>query len=158
VLALGAVVLNATLVDDGLARRRKSRLVATIDGKRFKGWKRATGGVYSMASFSAQGSTRPRRGISRTLAVACAGVDIAAVPLPVTPTPTFCTAVYDELNIRTGAFKAWASLGMEVTVTSFDGSRLVGAFRGTVQPADPVDAPVTVENGTFNVSVLNVGV
>ena len=47
---------------------------------------------------------------------------------------------------------------MAVTLTEFDGSRPIGTFRGVIQPADPVDAPLTVENGTFNLSVLDVGV
>jgi hypothetical protein len=157
-LALGGAVFTGTLVDDALARRRKARLVASVDGKRFKGWKRAIQGTYSTVSFSAGGSTRPKRGISRTLVVDCAGVNVAAVPLPVTPTPDRCTGIYTELNIRTGDFKAWSSPGMAVTVSAFDGSRLVGTFSGVIQPADPADAPLAVENGTFNLPVLDVGV
>jgi hypothetical protein len=153
-----AVVLAVPLLDDAQARRPRARLSASVDGKRFKAWKRGLTGIYSTASFSAGGSTKPRRGMIRTLQVACAGVDIKTVTLPFAP--TLCTGIYQENNIRTGGLKNWSALGIELTADSFDGSRMVGTFRGVIGPStsNPTEPPVTVEGGTFTVYVVDTGV
>ena len=158
VLLLAAVIVAGALVDEATARRPRPRFVATVGGKRFKGWRRATRGAYSTTSFTVGASTRPRRGLLRTIAVSCAGLDLRAVALPVMPTAGFCSGIYQEQNLRTGLLKTWGSLGLEVTVSAFDGTRVVGTVRGVIQPGDPADAPVSLEEGAFAMMLLDVGV
>lgn len=163
VVVVGAVILAAPMIDDAVARKQRSRFSAMVDGKRLKGWKRATFATYATTGFGVIASARPRRGVVRSLSVDCVGVDLRTITLPVF-WPDFssmpeCFGFYLETRLR-GGLKQWTSAGMEVTVDSFDGTRVVGTFRGIIQPStsNPSEPAVTVEGGRFSVFVRDAGV
>lgn len=154
VMMLAAVLLAGPLVNDAHARK-KARLSATVNGKRLKSLKRAVIGLYAATSFSVNGATRPRRGLVRSLTVNCGPVDLRAVTIPITLTG--CYGAYTEAG--TVPFKQWVGTAVELTVDSFEGSRLVGRFRGTLDiPGTPGDPPATVEDGSFSLVFTDTGV
>jgi hypothetical protein len=155
VLALSAAVLAGPLMDDAVAKKPKARFSARVDGKRVKALKRAIVLLYSTTSFSVNGATNVRRGVVRTVTANCLG-NLKTLVLPATLS---CYGTYTEAR-RTGA-KDWArNDGMAVTVESFDGSRAVGTFHGTLDPgpSHAGDPPVTVESGSFSIVLTDVGV
>lgn len=155
VALLGAVVLAGPLIGDAVAKKPKARFSAMVDGKRRKALKRAIFFIYSTTSFSVNGATKLRRGVSRTITANCLG-DLRALVLPAT---LGCYGTYTEAG-RTGA-KDWArNNGMEVTLESFDGSRVVGTFRGALDPgpSHASDLPVTIEGGSCSIILTDVGV
>ena len=87
------------------------------------------------------------RGASRALFANCPG-NLGSLALPATPD---CYGDYGQ-NGKSG-LKSWAGNGLQVTVESFDGSRVVGTLRGTLAPtaSHPTDQPVTIEDGSFSV-------
>ena len=158
VVALGAVLLAGPLVGDAFAKKPKSRLSATVNGKRLKSSKRAVMGLYATASFSVNSATRLRHGLVRSITVNCGPVDIKAVALPITLTA--CFGAYTEAPRHTAGFKQWLSNGIDLTVESFDGSRVVGTFRGALAPtsANASDPPASVEDGSFSLVLTDTGV
>ena len=157
-LALGALLLAGPLVEDGYAKKPKAFLKAFVEGRRLKAWRR--GGLFgtlASASFSVAGATKPKRGVVRTITVTCGPVDLRTVP-PAT-TLTGCFGSYTEAG--SGPFRQWTGTGMELTVDSFDGDRLVGKFRGELadaSAANPTDASVAIDDGTFAVFLAEIGV
>jgi len=158
VVTLAAVVLAGPLLQNAVAKKPTPRLSATVNGKRLKSLKRATIGLYSTASFSVNGATKPRRGLVRSITVNCGPVNIKTVALPTTLTD--CFGAYTEAGRTAAAFKQWTSGGMELTVESLDGGRIVGTFRGAIQPsgANPGDPPASVEGGRFSLVLKDTGV
>jgi len=158
-LALSAVLLIGPLAHEGYAKRGpKSFFKAVVNGKRLKASKRGLLGVLAGVSFSVSGATKPRRGLVRTVTVNCGPVDLRTVP-PST-TLTGCFGSYTEAGSRT-SFRQWTGSAMELTVDSFDGSRLIGSFRGVLadpSTANPSDASASVEEGTFSIVLLDLGV
>ncbi len=154
--ALGAVMLAGLVSGDASARRAKTRLVATVNGKRLKG-SRPVIALYSTASFSVNAAAKPKRGIVRTVTANCGPVNIKTVALPITVTG--CYGSYTEAPSRHGTFRQWTGTGIEVTVESFDGTRIVGTFQGTlVIPTHAGDPPATVERGSFSIALTDTGV
>ncbi|MFN8546120.1 MAG: hypothetical protein U0807_18215 [Candidatus Binatia bacterium] len=153
-MVVGSVALLAgPLVRDGFAKKAKSRLSATVDGKRLKASPRALVALSSSGSFSVNGQTKVQKGLSRAVTVNCLG-NLGVLALPATLT---CYGTYTES--RKHGSKSWQSNGMELTVESFDGSRTVGTFRGTLDPASAhaSDPPVSIEHGSFSLVVTSVG-
>jgi hypothetical protein len=52
------------------------------------------------------------------------------------------------------------SEGMELTVDSFDGTRVTGTFRGVIgrSVSNPDEPPATIERGTFSAILREVGI
>lgn len=156
-LALGAVLLAGPLVHDGYAKKPKSFCKAFVNGKRLKAAKRG-GLIGSLTStgFSVAGATKPKRGLVRTVTVTCGLVNLRAVPLGTTLSG--CFGSYTEAG---SGFREWTGPGMELTVEAFDGSRLNGRFRGVLvdaSTANPTDASAFVEDGTFSMTLRDLGV
>jgi hypothetical protein len=158
-IALGALVLAGPTLESAVAKKQKARLSARVDGKRFKGMKRATIFLYATTSFSVNSQTRVKRGVSRAITVNCGPIDLKAVTVP---TPVLqCFGVYQENVVRgAGGQKTWTTQAMELTVEFFDGTRAAGTFRGTVPASlsNPDEPPVTIEEGSFSAFVRDVGV
>jgi hypothetical protein len=158
-VALGALVLAGPMVESTVAMRRKPRFSALVDGKRFKALRRAVSFIYTTTTFSAAGQTRVKRGVSRFISVNCGAIDLRATAVP---TPALsCYGTYQENVVRgAGGQKTWISEGMELTVDSFDGTRVTGTFRGVIQPSasNPSEPPVTIEQGTFSAVIRDLGV
>ena len=89
--------------EHAFAKKAKSRLLAVVDGKRYKSSKRALIGVYATTSFSVNGASRKRHGIVRSITVNCGPVDIKTVVLPVTLT---CFGFYTEAG-KTSSPSRW---------------------------------------------------
>jgi hypothetical protein len=181
VTALG-VAVAVGLVADGTAakKKRKERITARVNGKRFRAQDFNTSGS-DTAPLVIKGGTKPRVGtVVRSVEVWCK----VSLQAPVTPHPPDpCTGVGGRrlaaadvpadccfvryYNFRFGGadggttrrFRGSNDTGaVQVTLESFDGSRLTGTFQGTLGPVDaskdevPIEGPsVTVENGTFSV-------
>jgi hypothetical protein len=158
-LALSAVLAAGPLVHEGYAKRGpKSFFKAVVNGNRLKASKRGLLGALAGSSFSVAGATKPRRGVVRTVTVNCGPVDLPSVP-PST-TLTGCFGSYTEKGTRE-SFRQWTSSAMELTVGSFDGSRLTGSFRGALadaSTANPSDAVTSIEEGTFSLVLTDLGV
>lgn len=152
-MALGSVVLAGSVIDDAFAKKATVRFSATVDGKRMKALKRASLGLYAPTSFSVAGQTGVRRGVSRAVTANCLG-NVKSLALPAT---VDCYGTYTEAR-RHGA-KDWSrNNGLQVTIDSFDGSRVVGTLRGTLDANSSSDPPVTIEGGSFSVILRDVGV
>jgi hypothetical protein len=155
VVALTAFVLAGLLDGDALAKKAKSRFTATVNGKRLKA-RRPILAIYSTASFSVNGASKPKRGLVRTLTANCGPLDIKAVPLPTTVAG--CFGSYTEAGSRRLPFRQWTGTGIDVTVESLEGGRITGTLRGTLvtgtQPADP---PTAVEGGSFSIFLTDTG-
>ena len=156
VMAVSVAALLGSPSADALAKRKpkpKTRMVAMVNGKLLKG-KRPIIAVYASTSFSINAASRPKRRIVRTVTANCLG-DVKAVALPTTFTS--CYGTYTEAGSRAPA-RDWSGT-MEVTVESFDGTRIVGTFRGTLALATPAgEPPATVENGSFSIALTDIGV
>jgi hypothetical protein len=160
-MALGAA-LAIGLVTDGVAakKKRKERLTALVDGKKFKA--RDFNSPPS-ASPIVIGGTRPRVGtVLRSFDITCE-VPLSQLQPPVTLADG-CTVRYYEFrydgaeSLPTRRFLGTNDTGaVQVAIESFDGSRLTGTFQGTLGPMDahPEEnfppPPVTVEDGYFSV-------
>ncbi len=154
-LALSGVLLAGPLIEDAFARRPRSRLSATVNGRRLKALRRATLLLYATTSFSVNGQTRVRRGLSRAVTANCPG-DLKTLVLPAV---VGCYGSYTEAR-RAGA-KEWSrNEGILVTIESLIDARAVGKFSGTLDPgpSHSGDPPVTVEGGTFSIVLIDIGV
>ena len=97
---------------------------------------------------------RARRGhLSRDLAFACPALNLATATLPVTLSP--CDGTYEELKIGLHpSAKVWSTGGaLEITVESFDGTRIKGTFSGAFEVPAQAGGPAAVKNGKFNLAV-----
>ena len=157
-LALGAILVAAPLVPEAHAKRTKSFVKTFVDGKKLKASRRGIQGFLAGSSFSIAGATKPKRGVVRTVTVNCGPVDLTTVP-PGT-TLTGCFGSYTEAGGKTGSFRQWTGTGIELTVDSFDGTRVTGSFQGVLvdaSTANPSDAAATLEGGTFSVALFSLG-
>ena len=161
VLALAAAFVITTGVPDAAAKKKKSSVVATIDGKQRR-WNAKkltidTGGnsVNVIATIK-----RPHRvnQLIRGLSFSCQ-FDRTWV-FPVTPQyPQFCVVGYSEVRFSTNPNpKTWGGANVEgtveVTFDSLEGNRLTGRFHGTLtSQQNPPNPSVTVEKGTFSIDI-----
>jgi hypothetical protein len=145
------------MVDEGFAKRPRSTLKATVDGKRFKASKRGLIALYATASFSLNASTKLKRKVVRSINVNCGPVNVKTLTLPATVTA--CYGAYTEAPSH-GSLRQWTGIGIDVTVESVEGGRIVGTFGGMLDQASPNtgDPPVTLEGGRFSLVLTDTGV
>jgi len=151
------IALSLLAVDAGAGR--KELVKAKIDGKRFKGnlqpaivgSRDATLDLVTITGLYQR--IRPGKGTVKSLTI-LAQVDLDAVTLPVT-VPAFMTTYLDTtvVGFSPTEQKMWAGEGVSITITSWDGSRLVGTFEGTIPAAEAADAAAVVEKGKFKVDL-----
>jgi hypothetical protein len=141
-VALAALVAGAPT--DAVAKRKKNVTTAVINGKRIKFTRYIyiSGGGGTVA-FQVLAQTPIRRGVFRTLGVACGQWPPASVPGP----GAYCTANYTETKIgRQPTIKGWlAQVGeAQVTFDSYDGSLIAGRFHVVMQGLTG-EPPITVD-------------
>jgi hypothetical protein len=155
-VALGLVLASIAPVDEAAAKRKRSRLAAQVNGRRFNVVKRTVVGTYTTTGISVGGAAKPRRRVIRQVTLTCGIIDLATATLPVT---FDCYASYTESATNATPFKQWASYGVLVTIDSYAEARVAGTFRGTIQPAtDPAEPVTAIENGRFSVQLIDLGV
>ncbi len=161
IAAILTALVAGPMVEQGAAKKQRARMTARIDGQRFKGLKVATIILYASTTFSVNSQTKVKRGVSRALTINCGPqIDLRALPIP---SPTLlCFGIYQINSTRGGDQKTWigATQTMELVVTGFDGTRADRTFRGTIPSiaSNPVEPPVTIEEGRFTAFLQNVGV
>jgi hypothetical protein len=159
-VAVGAALVGASGVRDAAAKKKKSSVSATIDGKhRTWGARKITVDVTAgLVTFVAT-IKRPHRlnQLIPGLSMGCQ-LDLAG-PFPVTPVcPQPCVLGYSEVRFsRHPDPKMWGGSncldGIEVTFDAFDAGRLTGRFHGTLTSQNtPANPPVTV-GGTFSINI-----
>ena len=134
------------------ARKQKNTIVATVNGKplRWSGRLVPIGDDLSGLTVIGTKPVRPGR-VGRTIGLGCP-IYLPSFAVPgVAPQ---CSGSYLETKAagRHVSIKSWLATSgqMQVTIESFDGTRVTGTFSGTVQPVgDNLDGPVTVE-GSFS--------
>ena len=140
-----------------VGQKPKTFFKVVIDGKKHKGSEVGRGGSVASTSFSVYGAAKPKRGIVRTLQIVCGPADLRTVP---PGTPLTCYGDLTQAGGRTGSYRNWTGLGVDVTVDAFDGRRVSGSFRGIMvnaSSANPTPDPAAIENGTFSLDLLNLG-
>ena len=130
---------------------KKNKVIATVDGKRYK-WK----GRYVLASFSGNGTiivaTKPGKTI-RTIGFGCA-IYPPNETFPVTPPGFACNASYTVTTNRGSSITGWlATQDVQVTYDSFGDGRIGGSFSGVLDALGTGEPPVTIE-GTFNTRIV----
>ena len=155
-IAVGITTALAVVTPVGEAAARRPKVVAKVNGKRFKSsWHSVVGDVTSF-SLAVGGGVVPHRihGKVRGLGLVCLVDNLAAQALPL---PLTCSADYYEQILGTGSHKQWDTVdGIQVIVTSIDSQRVRGTFQGTIETPDathPTDGPLTVTDGKFDVPV-----
>jgi hypothetical protein len=94
----------------------------------------------------------------RTFFINCGPVDLRTVA------PGTILTCYGDLTHaggRASDYRQWSGTAVELTVDAFDGSRVSGGFRGVLEipsSGNPTADPAVVEDGTFSVILLNLGV
>jgi hypothetical protein len=141
------------------ARGKKKAIVQVfVDGKKFKNSKRTPPaatyqtltGLLTIIAGSQKGGVRSVSIKSLNFSTV---VDLTTLPV----TATDSTALYSDNTYRgvvPGAPKSWAGQGLNITVTSFDGTRISGTFEGTLPPGNNVATPATFKNGKFNLPII----
>jgi hypothetical protein len=165
-LVAAAVLATVPAVRDAYAGRRP-KLVARVNGKRFKANVKAsiTGVYYTTAGVSMTGLGQKisiSRGTIKQLLILCSGIALGSATFPLT---VDCGGTYTD-NTFSGPVppanpKGWGSeTGLQVTFTSFDGTRVKGTFTGSLPPGDsnPTDPPATFEKGKFSMDLIPSGV
>jgi hypothetical protein len=160
-----AVLATVPAVRDAVAGR-KPKLVARINGKKFKANVKPsiTGVYYTSAGVTLNGLGQKisiGRGTIKNLVILCGGIGLPGATFPVT---VDCGGTYTD-NTFSGPVppanaKAWAATtGILVTFQSFDGTRAKGTFAGSLPPGDtnPGDPPATIERGKFSVDLIFAG-
>jgi len=159
-LALGAVLVVTAAPQDAVAKKKKAKVTATIDGKKRK-WSGKKVTVYLSAGSVNIVATTPHPRLNQLVpgvGVSCQ-VDLAG-PFPVTPQfPQFCVLGYSEVRFsKTPNPEMWGGSNVDgavvVTFESRDENRVTGTFHGVVSPqSPPSNPPVTIENGTFSIDI-----
>ena len=153
-MAVTALAFVAVVsVEPALAK--KNKVIATVNGKRYK-WK----GRYVVAGFSGAGTIivatkpAPPGGTIRTFGFGCP-IYPPNETFPLTPPAEFCNSTYTESKVSTNpATKAWfATQNANVTYDSFDGTRITGSFSVVLDGLSPNGLPPVTIEGTFNTAV-----
>lgn len=152
-IAVGVALLGAM---PGTAAAKKQRFAAKVGGKALripsKTAAASTNGLGGIVITGAKVTLHGHSASSRTLTIGCYVPGLAAgMTLPVTVT---CTGTY-FLQVGLSG-KAWGSdNGISLTVTAFNGTRLVGTFSGELPPGDTnaSDPPVSVQKGKVSVDL-----
>jgi len=148
---LGVALATAFPVSEAAAGRG-DKITATANGHRIRLRRGLVCDGYTTAGVTAVGAQKPHRlgQTVRGLAFGCA-IDITMSTFPVSP--EFCTLAYTEIKVKPGVpTKQWGGSNpdIQVTLASFDGTRLQGTFSGTLQPQTAGAGPATVTNGKFS--------
>jgi hypothetical protein len=149
------VVALAAHAPVAAARKPKETLSAVVNGRRVKFGRKlisssgsATSGIIAIGGAQKAHFGRTARVLGVGCAIALSGATFPADGM-------FCTMNYTEVKLsRSGlTTKGWTAVeGVQVTVESFDGTRVAGTFNGTLQPpAGASYGPATVTSGIFNV-------
>ncbi len=151
------VIALAAHAPDAAARKRKPKesISAVVNGRRVKFARKliTTDGNATVGDITLTGAQVPRR-LGRTyhsLSLGCA-VALSGGVFPADG--MFCVMSYVQIKFaRPLVTHSWAGAadGVQVTVTSFDGTRIAGTFSGTLEPDSATDGPATVTDGTFDV-------
>jgi hypothetical protein len=125
---------------------------AQINGRVFRATARNAQAVFVVDVVELVAHTQ-RGHFSRAVAFACPALNLATATLPVTLSS--CNGTYQEVKVsRHPSVKVWATGdGLEITVESFDGSRIKGTFSGTFETPGQPGGPAAVRNGKFNLAV-----
>jgi hypothetical protein len=151
VVGVAVAVLGAL---PGMAAAKGKHLTARIGGKGFRAMPRTV--IASSPGTDAFGltGTRPSIRSTRQLDIQCEVPGLrAGLTFPVTVT---CAAEY----LATGGLtvKGWTTAnGISFTITSFDGTRLVGTFEGQIESpgsTNPTDPPLAVQKGKVAVDII----
>jgi hypothetical protein len=155
---LAAVLVVAGFVETADAGRRKG-LRARINGRPFK-----VGGRFTAGSTNGFGGiiiTAGKPSIpGRSLKSLTLGCEVPGLsPTMTLPVTVSCGGGYAEVKVgRHAANRAWATDDqIQLTVISFDGTRLKATFVGQFETAgeqNPGDPPASVENGKVTVDLL----
>jgi hypothetical protein len=163
-LVAGGVAVAILLGANPALAIKGDTISAVVNGheRKFKG-KTACGG-YTPAAFAIVGGTKFHglNRLIRSLAVSCVDVDLATSSFPLTPAaspPANCTIGYTEMKVslRHPITREWSTTStpdnsaIQVTVTSFDGTRAQGTFSGTIAALTGATTPATVTSGSFSV-------
>jgi hypothetical protein len=149
-VALTALALVGVVSVEALAK--KNKIIATVDGKRYK-WK----GRYVIGGISGNGTiivaAKPGRTV-RTIGFGCP-IYPPTETFPLTPPAEFCNANYTEARYVGGvSTKGWLAVqGVNVTYDAFDGSRISGSFSAVLDGVTPNGLPPLTIEGTFNTAV-----
>jgi hypothetical protein len=151
------VVALVTQAPVATARKRKPKasISAVVNGRRVKFGKKliTSSGDATAGSITLGGVKSPHRlgQTGRVLQLGCA-VALSANVFPADG--MFCVMSYAEVKLARGVpTKTWTAVeGVQVTVTSFDGTRIAGTFSATLEPAAGTnEGPATVTDGKFDV-------
>jgi len=153
-----AVPLLLTLPAPEARAGKGDKVTLTVNGRRVKFRKKLVCDGYNTAAFSITGGQLPHRlhQLVRTIVVSCVLIDITKSTFPVSP-PS-CEVGYNEFRYKPALARQWVGTNpdIQVTVESFDGTRLQGSFGGTLAPyGGTAPAPATVTNGTFSVLLVD---
>jgi hypothetical protein len=138
--------------------KKKAVVQVFVDGKKFKNSKRnppaatyqTLTGLFTVIAGSQKGGLRS---VSIKSLNFSSQVDLSVLPVTV---PAF-TALYSDNTYKgllPGPPKSWAGDGLNITIESFDGSRISGKFEGSLPPGDNVTAPASFTGGKFNLPIL----
>lgn len=146
ILATLAVLMTGP-AEDALAKKKKTQMRATVNGKTVKLKRNAsiTGGGGTVAFF-AVAQSRPKP-LLRTLSVGCGQFPPPAVPGP----GVFCTTLYQEMKIgKAVTIRGWTDHVGETQLTfdSYDGGQVSGHFTADLTSLTG-DPPVHIE-GEFS--------
>ena len=153
-----AFVLTASLaamspVGEAAAR---SKFVAKVNGRRFKSNKHVILAFNTLGALSIAGAVVPHRvhGLVRAFGIVCPVPDLAVAVHTTLP----CGADYYEQRLGVFVRNQWDTGTMlQVTIDSFDGTRVRGTFQGTLEmvgATHPQDPPAAVANGKFDVVLM----
>jgi hypothetical protein len=150
-LALAGVLAASIPAPAGAARKKRNTIAATVNGKPFRWSGRLVPISNDLSGLIVIGTKAVLPGkVARTIGFGC------PIYLPNFAVPGVapqCSGNY--LETKTGrhvSIKSWLATSgeMQVTIESFDGTRVTGSFSGTVQPVgDNPNGPVTLE-GSFS--------
>jgi len=148
VVAVTALALVAVVsVETALAK--KNKVIATVNGKRYK-----FKGIRVLASYSGSGTIIVSQKLGRTLRTFGFGCPIypPTETFPVNLPAEFCNANYTEVKGGTN-YKSWLALTANVTYDSFDGTRIAGSFSVVLDGVSPNGLPPATIEGTFDTVV-----
>jgi hypothetical protein len=151
-----AVTASLAVVSPVGEAAARSKLVAKIHGRRFKSNKHVILAFNTLGTLSIGGAVVPHRvhGLVRGFGIVCLVDDLAAVVHTTIP----CGADYYEQKLGVFIRNQWdTGTLLQLTIDSFDGSRLRGTFQGTLEivgATHPQDPPASVENGKFDVVLM----
>ena len=167
VLVAAGLVLTSPALEAQARRARKAKIKCRLDGEKFKTNTRGggAGGTYEqpideLAIVGGRAKYRGRNPATisidvRTFSMIVLPIDdlaTAAFPLVVPVT----SAVYSKTITKGFSVveaKIFEGEGVTMTVTSFDGTRILGTAEGTIPPLEGATEPALVEGCKFSINL-----